>query len=225
VLELRSVSLRRPGAQLIEGLSLDLPDPGFYLIAGPSASGKTTLGRMSAGLLKPSAGQVLLDGESLYRAVGGPAEPLFYASPAALPSYGESLDEHFEAEGLRLNSVEPALSAVRDRLAAFIPGGLRRTLDSLATTELALVQVGLAAAAGTRLAVLDGQLDQLGGELRGLAARLLRESGAGDWRLVVLTCRDACADIPLAVTRHALAGGLPVRLGAVPDESYTQERI
>lgn len=48
-----------------EDLSVDIPDGSFTVIVGPNACGKSTLLRALSRLLKPSAGQVLLDGKSI----------------------------------------------------------------------------------------------------------------------------------------------------------------
>ncbi len=46
--------------------TLTLDDGEFVALVGPSGSGKTTLLSMLGGMLAPSAGRVLLDGQSLY---------------------------------------------------------------------------------------------------------------------------------------------------------------
>ena len=50
----------------LEGATLDIPDGDFVSIVGPSGSGKSTLLLALGGMLSPSAGRVLLDGQSLY---------------------------------------------------------------------------------------------------------------------------------------------------------------
>lgn len=47
----------------LEGVSIDIPSGAFVSIVGPSGCGKSTLFNIIAGLDRPSAGQVLLDGE------------------------------------------------------------------------------------------------------------------------------------------------------------------
>lgn len=45
---------------------LDIPDNDFIAVIGPSGSGKTTLLSVLGGMLAPSAGHVMLNGQSLY---------------------------------------------------------------------------------------------------------------------------------------------------------------
>jgi energy-coupling factor transport system ATP-binding protein len=65
VLELKQAAFTHPnGLQAIRGVSLTL-EPGATLgVMGENGSGKTTLARLMCGLLKPTTGQVLLDGLS-----------------------------------------------------------------------------------------------------------------------------------------------------------------
>ena len=50
----------------LDGASLDILKGDFISVVGPSGSGKSTLLLILGGMLSPSAGRVLLDGQSLY---------------------------------------------------------------------------------------------------------------------------------------------------------------
>ncbi|WP_283133332.1 ABC transporter ATP-binding protein [Rhizohabitans arisaemae] len=65
VLELRDVGLEFPGKPepVLSGVSLDLQAGEFVTVVGPSGCGKTTMLRLVHGLLSPTAGEVLADGE------------------------------------------------------------------------------------------------------------------------------------------------------------------
>lgn len=51
---------------ITEGLSVEIPDHSFTVIVGPNACGKSTLLRALSRMLKPTGGQVLLDGRSIH---------------------------------------------------------------------------------------------------------------------------------------------------------------
>ena len=65
MLELRNLQKVYPGpVAALQGVSLEIP-AGMFGLLGPNGAGKTTLMRIVAGLLEPTAGQVLLDGEDV----------------------------------------------------------------------------------------------------------------------------------------------------------------
>ncbi|MGN0289508.1 MAG: ABC transporter ATP-binding protein [Lachnospiraceae bacterium] len=69
-LELKGIKrdfVSRNGCQhrCIEGMNLVISSGEFHLLYGASGSGKTTLLNMMAGMLRPSEGQILLDGEEI----------------------------------------------------------------------------------------------------------------------------------------------------------------
>lgn len=61
-ISLENVACVRGGRELFSGLSLSLNAGGAALITGPNGTGKSTLLRVIAGLLRPSAGVVKVEG-------------------------------------------------------------------------------------------------------------------------------------------------------------------
>jgi heme exporter protein A len=61
-LSLRSVSVRRGGRLLFENLGLELAAGEACALVGPNGSGKTSLLRAVAGLVRPEAGEIAFDG-------------------------------------------------------------------------------------------------------------------------------------------------------------------
>lgn len=57
------VACLRGGRLLFEGLSFTLEEGGAALVTGPNGAGKSSLIRIAAGLLKPVAGTVAVEGE------------------------------------------------------------------------------------------------------------------------------------------------------------------
>jgi heme exporter protein A len=63
LLEARALACERDQRLLFEGLELSLSGGTLLQVAGPNGSGKTSLLRLLAGLMQPTAGQVLCNGE------------------------------------------------------------------------------------------------------------------------------------------------------------------
>ncbi|MGW8781265.1 ABC transporter ATP-binding protein [Streptomyces sp. NPDC055796] len=61
----QNVTLGYEQRVIAENLSVEIPDHSFTVIVGPNACGKSTLLRALSRMLKPSAGQVLLDGHAI----------------------------------------------------------------------------------------------------------------------------------------------------------------
>lgn len=66
MLELRDVSWALPeGGDIIRELSLIIPKGKLTVVTGPNGGGKTTLAKLIAGLMKPTSGRILMDGEDI----------------------------------------------------------------------------------------------------------------------------------------------------------------
>jgi iron complex transport system ATP-binding protein len=67
---LKAVDVRfayRPGAPVVDGVSLEVPHRGFAGILGPNGSGKTTLLKILSGTLRPASGRVTIDDADVHR--------------------------------------------------------------------------------------------------------------------------------------------------------------
>jgi branched-chain amino acid transport system ATP-binding protein len=65
MLELRDVTAGYQGHVVLRDVSIKVPDDAVVALLGPNGAGKTTLLRVASGLLEPSSGQLLLDGEDI----------------------------------------------------------------------------------------------------------------------------------------------------------------
>jgi sulfate transport system ATP-binding protein len=67
VIEARDIIKRFGAFTALDGVSVDVPTGSLTALLGPSGSGKSTLLRVIAGLERPDAGEVSLDGEDVTR--------------------------------------------------------------------------------------------------------------------------------------------------------------
>jgi branched-chain amino acid transport system ATP-binding protein len=82
MLELRGITAGYGGHTVLRDVSLVIPDQSVVALLGPNGAGKTTLLRVASGLLRPSAGRVLLDGADV---TGWPAHRLARAGVCHVP--------------------------------------------------------------------------------------------------------------------------------------------
>ena len=61
--ELRGIKKYFGTVKAVDGVDVEIKDGEFLVLLGPSGSGKTTLMRLCAGLEKPTAGELVIDGE------------------------------------------------------------------------------------------------------------------------------------------------------------------
>ncbi|MGW2826561.1 ABC transporter ATP-binding protein [Streptomyces sp. NPDC001443] len=79
----RSYPMRSGDFTALDRVSLDIGDREFVTVVGPSGCGKSTLLNLAAGLVEPSAGQVLVDGA---RVTGpGPERGVIFQQYALFP--------------------------------------------------------------------------------------------------------------------------------------------
>lgn len=64
-IELKNISKAFGGFDVIDNVTLTVPDGELVALLGPSGSGKTTLLRIIAGLEEPDAGRILINGEDV----------------------------------------------------------------------------------------------------------------------------------------------------------------
>ena len=65
MLEIKNLSFSVQGRKILDDINLTIPDGKLICLTGPNGGGKTTLAKMIAGVEKPDAGQILLDGLDL----------------------------------------------------------------------------------------------------------------------------------------------------------------
>ncbi|MFL6258912.1 MAG: ABC transporter ATP-binding protein [Thermoanaerobaculia bacterium] len=178
---------------VLSGVSVELPEGGITVLIGPSGSGKSTLLQLLAGLLHPTSGRILFDGEDV---TGVPTERrdvgVVFQSYALFPhltvrqniAFGlKTGRRRFSARSSRRRPSRHALEARVWDAAALL--GLERLLDrrpgQLSGGEQQRVALARAVAPRPALLLLDEPLSALDARLRRAVraelASLLRKLG------------------------------------------------
>lgn len=112
----------------VHPVNLEIPTAAWFVIVGENGSGKTTLMSMTSGLLTPSTGEVLIDGEPAGSPLARGAVSFLSDSPAFYSDL--SVTEHFDyLAGLFEND------SIADRALAIMQAfGLHDRVDDLPET-------------------------------------------------------------------------------------------
>ncbi len=216
-----SVDLGR--RRVLDAVTLDLQRGRVTAILGANGAGKTSLLRAIAGLVKPSAGQIILDGQSL-AALSLPerARRIGYLPQNGQPAWALSVRELVALGRLPHRSPFAALSpgdevAINAAMAQTDVAGLAdRTVDTLSGGEKARAKFARVLAAETDWILADEPLANLDPPHQQDVLRLMRAAAdAGKGVLVVLHQLDAAAR--MADDLLILKDGRAIAFGPCPE--------
>ena len=171
-IELRGITFGYPGSKVFRGLDWHVQGGEFHAVLGASGSGKTTLLRILAGLERPSAGSVLIQGRDV-TGLAPHLRGLSMVSQSAWTYEHLSVREnlHFaeELSGQRLSGLQEEL--VGQFALEKVLGQKPNQLSGGQLQRLAIVRAMLS---GRRLLLMDEPLSHLQESLRSPIRRLLR---------------------------------------------------
>jgi len=212
------------GLALLDGIDLVVPPGRLVLLAGPNGAGKTTLLRLLAGLVRPDAGRVLLDGAPVH---AGASVGFLPQSVSLLDgTMRENVSRFAEGPGLTEDAVtEDAVAAARLAEVHELIGRMARGYDTVLSHNGVTLsggmrqRLGLARAVfgAPRLLLLDEPDASLDGEGAEALGRTLRACCAAGAIAVVVSHRQAlraAADLVLTLERGRLTASAPDRPAA-----------
>ncbi len=181
-LELEGIVQRYGGKTVVHPLDLTVEDGEFVVLVGPSGCGKSTLLRIAAGLVSPSEGRVLLDGEDVTE-----REPrerdvaMVFQNYALYPhmTVAKNLAFPLTIAGLPRGEIRRRVAETAELLG--IEDLLTRRPRALSGGQMQRVALGRAMIRRPRLFLFDEPLSNLDaklrGEMRAEIARLHRRLG------------------------------------------------
>lgn len=208
----------------VDALDLTLEPGSFTALLGPSGCGKSTTLSMVAGLLAPTSGDVLLDGDSL---IGVPAErrpvSLVFQKPLLFPHLTV---EQNVAYGLRVRrSQRPPRAVAAAQVAEMLDrvrlGGLgSRRVGELSGGQEQRVSLARALVLRPRVLLLDEPFSQLDADLRAEMRRLVRELHDETDLTTLFVTHDQEEAVEMADQVALMLDGRLAGRGA-PEEFYT----
>ncbi|CUU58889.1 multiple sugar transport system ATP-binding protein [Parafrankia irregularis] len=220
-IELRDVTLTYDDRPTLESLNLVVEDGEFLVLIGPSGSGKTTALRIVAGLLAPTAGQVLVGGRDVTDVPPADRDlAMVFQNYALYPNMTVRRNMEF---ALRLAKVDRAERDRRVTAAAEILGLtdlLDRRPKALSGGQRQRVAMGRAIVRQPRAFLMDEPLSNLDAKLRvrvrGEIARLQRSLGT----TTLYVTHDQTEAMTMADRIAVLHDGRLQQLGT-PDELFS----
>jgi branched-chain amino acid transport system ATP-binding protein len=215
-LELRGLTVRYGAVEALHGVDLRVAPGEIVAILGANGAGKTTTLKAVSGLLRPAAGEILLEGRPIHAV---PAHALVRMGLAHAPEgrriFGaltvrENLmlgaftrrdEEGIREAGALVHRLFPVLEARRDQLAGTLSGG-----------EQQMLAIGRALMAKPRVLLLDEPSLGLAPLLVQAIFRTIREINERGIT-VVLVEQNARAALRLAHRGYVLEVGRVVREG------------
>ncbi len=184
MIELTSVRFRYDGAAVLDGVDLRL-GPGLTLLVGPNGCGKSTLLKVLAGIERPDAGRVVIEGHDLWREEAAARRHLAY-----VPEHPDLTPYASLAEVMRL-VCRLRGTAVSRALSALTEAGLHeRAQASVRELSAGQRRRALLAAAwiGTpHVALLDEPLELLDRALRDRVLQWIEELARAGAAVVVVS--------------------------------------
>ncbi|KIF06698.1 ABC transporter [Streptomyces sp. RSD-27] len=227
----QNVTLGYDQRVIAENLSVEIPDHSFTVIVGPNACGKSTLLRALSRMLKPSAGQVLLDGRAI---TSTPAKqvartlgllPQSSVAPDGITVADLVARGRYPHQGLlRQWSPQDERIVLESMASTGVAELADRAVDELSGGQRQRVWIAMALAQQTPLLLLDEPTTYLDIqhqlEVLDLCAELHEERG----RTLVAVLHDLNQAARYATHLIALRGGVVVAEGP-PAEVVTAELV
>ena len=168
-IELKGVTKAFGAARALQDISLSIADGEFFVLLGETGAGKTTMLRVIAGLEKPTAGQVFIDGQDVTN--WGAAErdvALVLQQYSLYPRYTvrQNLEFPLKSPIRKTAPADIAARIARVSKTLRIEHLLDRKTDKLSGGEMQRVSIGRAIVRTPQVFLMDEPLSALDAKLR-----------------------------------------------------------
>jgi multiple sugar transport system ATP-binding protein len=221
-IELKGVSKSFGAAHALCDVRLDIADGQFFVLLGETGAGKTTTLRVIAGLEKPSAGQVLIDGQDVTG--WGAAErdvALVLQQYSLYPRYTvrQNLEFSLKSPIRAVPAPEIAERIARVAKTLRIEHLLDRKTDKLSGGEMQRVSIGRAIVLAPKVFLMDEPLSALDAKLRESLRAELKDLQMNLGETFRFVTHDQVEAMSMGDRIGVLNRGVLVQVGT-PDQIY-----
>jgi multiple sugar transport system ATP-binding protein len=222
-IELRGVTKAYGAVKALDDVSLDIADGQFFVLLGETGAGKTTTLRLIAGLDKPTAGQVFIDGKDVTG--WGAAErdvALVLQQYSLYPRYTVRQNLEFPLKSPIRQTPQAEMDARIARVARTlrIEHLLDRKTDRLSGGEMQRVSIGRAIVRNPQVFLMDEPLSALDAKLREALRAELKDLQMNLGETFLFVTHDQVEAMSMGDRIGVLNKGRLVQVGT-PHEIYT----
>jgi len=168
-IELRKISKTYGRSSALSGLDISLSDGEFFVLLGDTGAGKTTTLRLIAGLEKPDAGDIFIDGANVGSWSAAERDVALVLQQYSLYprlTVRENLEFPLRSRMRRMSDADIARQVDRVSATLRITHLLDRKTDRLSGGEMQRVSIGRAIVRRPRVFLMDEPLSALDAKLR-----------------------------------------------------------
>jgi multiple sugar transport system ATP-binding protein len=225
-IELKGITKTFGRHTALSDLDLRIEDGEFFVLLGQTGAGKTTTLRVVAGLEKPSAGRVIIDGQDMTD--WGAAErdvALVLQQYSLYPRYTvrENLEFPLKSPSRRVEAAEIKERVDRVARTLRIEHLLDRKTDRLSGGEMQRVSIGRAIVRKPRVFLMDEPLSALDAKLREALRTELKNLQMNLGATFLFVTHDQIEAMSMGDKIGVLDGGRLVQVGT-PHEIYTNPK-
>ena len=219
-IEIQGLTQQFKGHRAVDEVDLTIEDGDFVVLLGPSGCGKTTLLRMIAGLLDPTSGRIMIDGQDVTSLPSKKRNlAMVFQSYALYPHLSVAKNLAFPLAVLRMPK-EERTRRVRDVAAALGLGELlRRKPRELSGGQRQRVAVGRALVREPSAYLMDEPLSNLDAKLRTATRQELSELHDRLSATFIYVTHDQVEAMTMATKIVVLNAGRIEQIGA-PEQVY-----
>ncbi|WJH40988.1 ABC transporter ATP-binding protein [Aliirhizobium terrae] len=221
-LEIRNIRKKIGNVEILKGIDIELEKGGFLVLVGPSGCGKSTLLNAIAGLLPPSSGDIVIDGQVVTDLHPSKRDiAMVFQSYALYPNMTVEENIAFALEMRGIDKTERAKAVAQVAKTLQIEHLLTRRPSQLSGGQRQRVAMGRALVRKPRVFLFDEPLSNLDAKLRVEVRAEIKALHQNTHATIVYVTHDQIEAMTLATKIVVLKEGMVQQVGT-PAEIYNR---